>query len=38
MVDGEVLARDFSLSRLDGDQIAAEGRRAAAELAERAGI
>ena len=38
MVDGEILARDFSLVRLDGAQIAADGRRAAAELAARADI
>lgn len=38
MVDGEILARDFGLTRLDGAQIAADGRRAAAELAARAGI
>jgi 5-methylthioadenosine/S-adenosylhomocysteine deaminase len=38
MVDGEILAKDFELSRLDAPAIAAAGRAAAAELAGRAGI
>ncbi len=37
MVDGEVLVRDFSLTRMDGSEVAADGRRAAAVLAARAG-
>ena len=38
MVDGEVLTRDFALVREDAGQIASEARRAAAEIAARAGI
>ena len=38
VVDGEVLTRDFALVREDAGQIASEGRRAAAEIATRAGI
>ena len=38
MVDGEILARDHSLTRLDVGQIVVEGRRHAAVLAELAGI
>ena len=37
MVDGEVLVADFSPTRLDPAEIAAEARQAAAALAERAG-
>jgi 5-methylthioadenosine/S-adenosylhomocysteine deaminase len=38
MVDGEVLVNDFTLVHLDAAAIAAEARRAACELAERASI
>jgi 5-methylthioadenosine/S-adenosylhomocysteine deaminase len=37
MVDGEVLVRDFALERADALQVAADARRAAAELETRAG-
>jgi 5-methylthioadenosine/S-adenosylhomocysteine deaminase len=38
MVDGELLVREFALTRLDAKAIAAEARTAAAELALRAGV
>jgi 5-methylthioadenosine/S-adenosylhomocysteine deaminase len=38
MVDGEVLVRDFALTRLDGLAVTAAARSAAAALVERAGI
>ena len=38
MVEGEVLVRDFALTRADRAEIVAEGRSAAAELAWRAGL
>jgi 5-methylthioadenosine/S-adenosylhomocysteine deaminase len=38
MVDGEVLTRDFQLTRLDSAAITEEAKRAAAELAARAQI
>jgi 5-methylthioadenosine/S-adenosylhomocysteine deaminase len=38
MVDGEILVRDFGLTVLDGAEIAADARHAAAELAARAGL
>jgi 5-methylthioadenosine/S-adenosylhomocysteine deaminase len=38
MVDGEVLVRDFNLSRMDGAEIAADARHASGELCARAGI
>jgi 5-methylthioadenosine/S-adenosylhomocysteine deaminase len=38
MVDGEILVRDFELTRLDPAEVAARARTAAAELARRAGI
>ena len=38
MVDGEILVRDFALERLDRAAVLADARRAAAELASRAGI
>lgn len=38
MVDGEILVRDFALTRLDAAEVAADARHAAAELAARAGI
>ena len=38
MVDGEILVRDFGLTGLDGAEIAADARHAAAELAARAGL
>jgi 5-methylthioadenosine/S-adenosylhomocysteine deaminase len=38
MVDGEVLVRDFALTRADRAEIVAEGRSAAGELARRAGL
>ena len=38
VVDGEVLVRDFELSKLDAYEIASEARSAAARLRARAGI
>jgi 5-methylthioadenosine/S-adenosylhomocysteine deaminase len=38
MIDGEILARDQTLTKLDAGQIIAEGRQQAAVLAELAGI
>ncbi len=38
MVDGEVLVDEFRLSRLDGAEIASDAKRAAREVAGRAGI
>ena len=38
MVDGEILVRDFSLTGIDNAEVAADARRAAAELAGRAGF
>ncbi len=38
MVDGEILVRDFALTRLDAAEVAADARHAAAELAARAGL
>ena len=38
MVNGEILVRDFALERLDRAAVLADARRAAAELASRAGI
>lgn len=37
-VDGEVLVRDFALTRLDADEIAVEAEEAARRLAARAGV
>jgi cytosine/adenosine deaminase-related metal-dependent hydrolase len=38
MVDGEVLVDEFRLSRLDGAEIASDAKRAAREVADRAGL
>ncbi len=38
MVDGEILVREFGLTRLDSAEVAADARHAAAELAARAGL
>ena len=38
MVDGEILVRDFALTRMDAAEVAADARHAAAELAARAGL
>ena len=38
VVDGEVLVNDYSLTRLDRDEIVADARAAAVELAARAGL
>ena len=38
VVDGEVLVEEFALTRLDGQEVAANARDAAAELARRAGL
>ncbi len=38
MVDGEILVRDFELTREDAAEIAAEARQAARRLAARAGL
>ena len=38
VVDGEVLVHDFTLTRLDEGEVAAEARLAAADLAGRAGL
>jgi 5-methylthioadenosine/S-adenosylhomocysteine deaminase len=38
MVDGELLVDEFALTRMDPGQIAADARRAAAEVASRAGF
>ena len=38
MVDGEVLVDEFRLSRLDGAEIASDAKRAAREIAGRAGL
>lgn len=38
MVDGEILVRDFGLTRLDSAEVAADARHAAAELSARAGV
>jgi 5-methylthioadenosine/S-adenosylhomocysteine deaminase len=38
MVDGEVLVDNFTLTRLDGPGLVADARRAAAEVAGRAGV
>ena len=38
MVDGTILVRDFRLQRMDERQVAADARRASAELARRAGL
>jgi 5-methylthioadenosine/S-adenosylhomocysteine deaminase len=38
MVDGEILVRDFALTRADPAEVAAEARTAAAELCRRAGL
>jgi 5-methylthioadenosine/S-adenosylhomocysteine deaminase len=38
MVDGEVLVDEFRLSRLDGAEIASDAKRAAREVAARAGL
>jgi 5-methylthioadenosine/S-adenosylhomocysteine deaminase len=38
MVDGEILVRDFELTRFDAAEVTATARAAAAELARRAGI
>jgi 5-methylthioadenosine/S-adenosylhomocysteine deaminase len=36
MVDGEILVREFELTRIDADEVAAKAREAAAELSRRA--
>ena len=38
IADGEILVDGFALSRLDGAAVVAEGKRAAREVALRAGI
>jgi 5-methylthioadenosine/S-adenosylhomocysteine deaminase len=38
MVDGEILVDGFALSRLDGAAVIAEGKQAARDVAQRAGI
>jgi uracil phosphoribosyltransferase len=38
MVDGEILVRDFELTRMDATEVTAQGREAALELARRARV
>ena len=38
IVDGEVLVSDYSLTRVDRDEVVADARAAAVELAARAGL
>jgi len=38
MVDGEILVKDFALTRLDSAEVASDARHAAAELAARAAV
>jgi 5-methylthioadenosine/S-adenosylhomocysteine deaminase len=38
MVDGEILVNDFTLARLDGDDVVAEATDAARKLAQKAGL
>ena len=38
LVDGEILVRDFELTRLDGREVTLEARRAADELVSRAAL
>jgi 5-methylthioadenosine/S-adenosylhomocysteine deaminase len=38
LVDGEILMRDFELTRMDGAEVTAQGREAAVDLARRARV